>query len=297
MKRRIAIASILFTGGLSQLIALRAMPYTSSYLVLDRASTSSPVQDGRFWIGDRQVRVADYVEAASLAPFRHGLADACRQHPRPLEFALCVSDRMAALFAHGEPRTEFVAPTFDPAEDLVDHLSGRDGHCVTRAGIGATTLLANGMAARAVQLITPSGLGHNVMEVWDDRHGWLVIDPTYGDVAYLKPGGRQRVIERVIKAPSGANDIFLARSDAFQGKLIYPEPWLYTRVGTRWAPQPFRGLYAASGTASLRFVVGHWALIVGFFLSLLSASLVLLLRRPAPALTRVPPDDALPLPE
>lgn len=260
MNRRLALVMAL--AALSLALAARWVqrPYTTSFLIPDGAQTRQAVDATGFWIGPHRVNIADYTTAPSLQEFRKAFQTECDPQATPFEQAVCISSQMAARFAHGEPAHEFVAPAFDPAIDLLSHLGGEPGHCVTRAGLAATVLLSRGVAARALQLITRDGIGHNVFEVWTSDHGWVIVDPTYGHVTYRPRDGAAYQIETATKTPEGIEKSFLDRPGALSGLFIYPEPWLHTRIGTHWAPWPFRGTFIVGGPQGSRFVVTHWGL-------------------------------------
>lgn len=235
-------------------------PYTTSFLIPDRAATNQAIDETGFWIGPHRVNIPDYVAAPTLAEFRKAFQTECPTTASPFDQAVCISSQMAGRFAHGEPNNEFVAPGFDPALDLAAHLGGEPGHCVTRAGLAATVLLSRGVAARALQLITPDGVGHNVFEVWTADHGWVIVDPTYGHITYRPHAGAAYKLETATLTPKGIEASFLDKPGALNGLFIYPEPWLHTRIGTHWAPWPFRGTFVVGGPRGARFVATHWGL-------------------------------------
>jgi hypothetical protein len=135
--------------------------------------------------------------------------------------------------------------------------AGEPGHCLTRSAILATQLLSVGVPARVIQMMPRSGKGHTLVEVWDDRRGWTVVDPSTGGFV-SKPGARGSAAE-LLAAPDrlrwtsfdSASSAAEAQSAYFRGlltgDLFYPEPWLYLRQGAKVAPWPFRGHYARVG--------------------------------------------------
>jgi len=173
-------------------------------------------------------------------------------------------------FPMGNQKTEFFDREFDVAEAFHAHVErGEPGHCVARSGLLAAVLLSAGCPARVVQLYPPKGKGHNVVEVWEEDHGWVIIDPT--DLVYVQssplikstsPSSDISVQELVLRPIVAIEKDVLNRhrnyyfdpvSGVFQGSRVYPEPWLYLRVGQGEASWPFRG----------KFVViepGRWTL-------------------------------------
>src|SRR5262249_1624337 len=140
------------------------------------------------------------------------------------------------------------------------------GHCMNRVAIMAAELLAVGIPARVTQLLPIHGPGHNVVEVWDQAFGWVVVDPTYGTV--LGDGSRPAgaVVLRVAPdrvpwhtlaaAPGPKGTVEDVRRNGphtrlYKGRRFYPQPWLCLRVGPRSAGWPFRGAFARLGTGPL----------------------------------------------
>jgi hypothetical protein len=48
-------------------------------------------------------------------------------------------------------------------------------------------------------------------------------------------------------------DPYLLSSSVASGELVYPEPWLYTRIGPRFSFWPFRGKFIQVGMFRWRF--------------------------------------------
>ena len=114
----------------------------------------------------------------------------------------------------------------------------------------ATSLLSMGIPARIVQVLPLHSPGHNLVELWDSQHGWLLFDPHF-DSSYLLGDSFLSALQlsqvhgglRWRRPSSGQPD-----PNLFAGSTIhYPEPWLYTRVGERCARWPFRGCFAQAG--------------------------------------------------
>ena len=221
-----------------------------------------------------------YVGQPALAPFAALARSEC-PGSEPLKTAICLSNVMAIRFPHGRPSHELFDANFDPARALTRHLNGEPGHCVSRSGILATALLASGIPARVVQLYPPSGHvqeGHNAIEVYDPAQGgWIFFDPTYGGRLESQTGARSaaglvvaagalRWIPLAMPASyppqpfDGAVTFSGAPTPRFSGHIVYPEPWLYTRVGKKQAPAIFSGTFLSVGPRSLRLAWGHWLL-------------------------------------
>jgi Transglutaminase-like superfamily len=214
--------------------------------------------------------------------------------------ATCVSDVFARAFKHGNPTTEFLHAKYNPAAALAQHLNGAPGHCVTRSGLLTTALLSVGIPARQVQVVT-GDTGHNVLTVWDAESGWVSFDPSTGTV--FEEDGRLLSTRRAVASDRGAarqvalapmSGAYFATINALRQageapELLYPEPWLYTRVGERRAAWPFRGLFVHTGATQwsrgaaqgvLRWAI---ALLLG-----LSVLLAVRPRRPGQTLTAGP---------
>lgn len=229
----------------------------------------APPQPG-FHISSVHWPVDELETALSLEPFRESFRGVCHK-TRALDAAQCISDRMARQFQHGEPGEEFVASSFEPARHLRTHSGGTPGHCVNRSAILAAELLSVGFPARVVQLAPLNGNGgHNLVEVFDEERGWIMVDPTYGGLAgdANGPGAALALSgspERVVfyprgVAPSPFESIEVAEVEAIYravlpAAVVYPEPWLYLRVGERHAPWPFRGTYLQTGAST--FAIGR----------------------------------------
>jgi hypothetical protein len=265
-------------GGLLSLLGL--MDYSKGWLtrtsLADALEPPSPLA-----LGSLDWNPAGYAGHPSLKPF----VDLVQKHcPGEKSFAtvVCLSDLLAERFPHGLPSVELFSAGFDPVATMNNHLAGAPGHCVSRSGILTAALLAVGIPARMVQLV-PSYLdrndrrsGHNALEVWDKRMGWVFFDPTYGGTLQTAAGEQsaaallaargQFVWRQLGKIPAAVGHEVLDGQDAydgnptprFNGHLVYPEPWLYTRVGTKQAPGPFNGAFLVVGVPSLRLALGHW---------------------------------------
>jgi hypothetical protein len=242
-------------------VALKLLPYSSSLVTGTLPDKLAQRPNPDFWIGPIEVPVQTYASAAQLLPFRKEFERSCRG-TNGLAAAACVTRALSAAFPDGRPRDEFVAATFDPEKHLREHLAGEPGHCLTRSAILATQLLAVGIPARIAQLLPPDGRGHTLVEVWDEGTGWVLVDPTYGgalgtDRELASAASLLRSPEKTTWYGLGGSPTTLANhgrglppefvANAFRGHLIYPEPWLYLRLGPRSAPWPFRGRFVRVG--------------------------------------------------
>ena len=266
------------------------LPYRSAWLTHATEGEVAAAPTPNFRMGSIEWDVMRYAADPALEPFRSAFRNACGSE-QGLNAALCVSDAMARQFPHGSPSAEFTDRTFDPVAHLAHHMAGEPGHCMNRVAIMAAELLAVGVPARVTQLLPMHGPGHNVVEVWDASYGWVVVDPTYGTV--LGDGTKPASAFLLRRAPDHVPWHTLAAAPApkstvedgrrngpdtrlYKGRLFYPEPWLYLRVGPRTAIWPFRGAFARLGTSPLDFgrvllirlgTIGAFTLALGFLLA------------------------------
>jgi hypothetical protein len=248
--------------GLGTLSALAGIYYSnlshrSTWLATSSVAEALDPPRPNFRIGSLFWDVASYADEPRLEPFRKAFAESCGSR-RGLRAALCVSNTLARQFPHGTPPAEFIDRDFDPVAHLLRHIGGAPGHCMNRSAILASELLVAGIAARVVQILPKTGPGHTIVEVWDDEAGWVAVDPTYG--AVLGNGAGPSSAVGLTQSPQAARWFALLRAPAptslveatrrngpdrrlFDGQILYPEPWLYLRVGRKDAPWPFRGTF------------------------------------------------------
>jgi hypothetical protein len=267
-----------------QLLALRHFDYSKAWLA--RASLQEArIPRDPMALGDLHWDTARYQEAAALAPLRALVANHC-PGKSAVDTAECLSDLFARRFAHGVPSREFFDRQYSPAAELAEHLAGTPGHCVTRSGLLAAAMLSAGFPARVVQLLPSIGLGHNVAEVWDPSRGWVFVDPTYRVTSAGPPGASSAAA--ILGAPGEARwhsntnvrEAAALRADfevvyanlrrLLGGHLVYPDPWLYTRVGHRSAPAPFQGRFVIVGPPSFRLGIAQPLLHIGITLTVLA---------------------------
>jgi hypothetical protein len=220
--------------------------------VVDVRDTDTAPVNGAFRLGPVTWDMNAYALDPALEPLRVFFAEQCA--PRAgLDAARCVSDVFAARFQHGPPADEPFARAYDPVGDFRRHMAGEPGHCVTRSALISGILLASGIPARFVQFVHPNA-GHNLMEVWDRRHGWVFFDPTLGTVFSAKAGPRSAFQALVgadgeevrVATPAKSVEIYAGLRGP-EITLRYPEPWSYMRVGPRAATWPYRAVSVTVG--------------------------------------------------
>ena len=266
---------------LAQLLALRGLHYSKaslSFVTLQEAlQPADPLAlDGLRW----------YPEPYSLAPGLAPMRALVREHcPGLTGFALgmCVSNVFAQRFRNGQPSREFFDRQHDPVAVFRDHLAGEPGHCVTRSGMLAATLLAAGTPARVAQVVGGAdGFGHNVIEIWDPARGWRVMDPSFAGLP-VSTDGKTSAVELTLPPfprwqPEPAlhpvrgvdqQQAFLNYGEEHLrgARVVYPDPWLYTRVGRDSARFPFLGRFVLVGPRAMSLGIGQPLLQAGILLS------------------------------
>jgi len=258
-QRRAAIGGLIL-GVVAALVLglLVALPFTSSYIESIPSDEAQRAPSPDFRLGPLEWDVSRLAVSRAVEPFRRQFRSSCGNRSGS-GAAVCVSDAMARAFANGDPSTEFVDPGFEPVTHLRAHLAGRPGHCMNRSAILAAELLASGVPARVVQVFDSGLAGHTLVETWTEEERWQLFDPSFGRV--LRSGGRaasaldlvsgKTPVEwvEVGKRPSGVTT--RRPPEAWTGgTVVYPEPWLYLRIGRGSAPWPYRGRYVALMPAS-----------------------------------------------
>lgn len=253
-KMHVLLGSLFFGCFSASVVALGTLPYSTSWIDrVNDAEVLAPPKD-TFKAGLLTWDLNLYRQAPELRTFRDTFAS-CSELTG-LDAARCVADLIKVKSPRGDPHVEFVDDRFDPAVALRTHMEGAPGHCTSRSAMSATSLLALGVPARIVQVLPLVGKGHNLLEVWDAKHGWLIFDPLF-DSSYLLGDSFLSAVQlsqvagglRWRRPSEGQVD-----PNLFAGSTIsYPEPWLYTRVGERCAQWPFRGCFAQVGPAQFRY--------------------------------------------
>ncbi len=265
---RISLVTTVFflVALVGQLFVLRELPYSTARLSGVAMEAMKEVPSPNFAAGDISWRVSEFATSPDLEPFRRSFESTC-QGLQPVQAALCVSDRMASQFPHGDPPSEFVDAVFDPLTHLQIHSQGRSGHCVTRSSIMAAELLAVGIPARLVQLSPLDGSGgHNLVEVYQEDLGWVMVDPTYGGLVG-DASGPKSVLEMVGRPDAvrwfqrgmmpepfqlTTAEIEELYRPLLRAAVVYPEPWLYLREGRKVAHWPYRGAYVHTGPGAFK---------------------------------------------
>lgn len=212
----------------------------------------------------------DYVQAPSLAAYREHFRESCSEAVTAASAARCINDLLNSRFPHAVPRSEMFNRDYEPAPALAAHLNGAPGHCTTRSALLATMMLANGFAARVVQVQVPELGGHTLVEWWEDGR-WHAIDPSYGvilgadsnpqSVSELLGHEQVQALEQ-LRSPTPIESFASAPYPYFKhrngARVLYPEPWLYTREGPHAAPPPFRSFTRVEGAPAWAFGVQNW---------------------------------------
>lgn len=297
----------------AQLVVLARLDYSTSRLEWAplRDTSISPTRAAS--IGALRWDYRTYRTAPQLEPLRAYYRSTCNGKVG-VAAALALTQRLASESPFGEQRHEFLANRFNPAAELAAMSHGGTSHCVNRSAIVSAILLSVGIPARVVQLIPEKGPGHNVVEVWDEQ-GWLLVDPSTGGLitdgrgpcsaaqAILSPE-RVNLVPKVRSAMGARASAEMYRTHGFfEGQIVYPEPWLYTRVGPRVAIWPFRGAFAVAGARHWLYGPAQTSLQVGsgacVLVMLLLPFLAAPLRRAPAKLRRIAqvlrePDDPAP---
>lgn len=242
------------------LLALKSLPYSTasiSHFSIEEASRQ-PNSAQNFSVGDIKWNVEQYRTAPELDSFRSFFEINCKGL-KGLDASICLSDKFLKAIPFGEPETEMYMSNYSPAEDLEKHLKGLPGHCVTYSALTATTLLSVGIPARVTQIIPGSTNGHNVIEVWDEKNGWILFDALSGSavsddkhlVSAFESLETSKTLHRVRAENKEDSNGYLKEyykdETVFSGAIIYPEPYLYTRVGEKQSLPFFRGKFAGFG--------------------------------------------------
>jgi hypothetical protein len=271
-----------------QLWLLRRLPYSKAWLVaVDRQGAAAPREPlslgGLHW-EPTLYAAAPNLEASRLLVHEHcaGLA--------AFDTGRCLANFFAERFPHGPPQQEFFDKYYEPGTDLASHVAGAPGHCVTRSALVATALLAAGFPARVVQIAAADGRdGHNVLEVWEPSMGWQLLDPSFGgsiqDLESRRLGAaaiatghfrwhRDPAFRAVVGADQNVAPRVYDNVRLLNANIVYPAPWLYTRVGDSRAPFPMQARFVVVGPRTLRLGIGQSVLQVGILLNVCAAALL-----------------------
>jgi len=265
-----------FALALCVLTVAKSLPYASS-LVSSTDINATAIDPGRgFSIGSVRFDVEQFSSAPLLAPFRRYFIARCGGHAGA-GAAMCLAEAFDRAFPAGIPKHEFLERHFDPVANFEAHLSGEPGHCLSRSGMLAATLLSVGIPARVVSFTPRSGWGgHTLVEVWTGAD-WVVVDPTeVGFVGSIGPSSAARMKHtpgslRLFNADGTVRqDHYLLSASVERGELVYPEPWLYTRTGPKFSFWPFRGKFIQVGMYSWRFSTPLVLCRIAFVISILA---------------------------
>lgn len=310
MKRIIGLVACA-CASFASLWALKALPYSSIEFESIATAHEPPAKTGSFDLGTLHWEASTYTRSPALEPLRVFFRQTCGAKAGT-DAVLCVSNAFADAFAHGDPKHETFEAHYDPVADLRDHMAHEPGHCVTRSSLLSAILLSVGVPARMVQLVTPTGNGHNLIEVFDSAsRTWVLFDPSVG--GFLHVQGKAATADVVTLQPESvrvgdhgrAPEHGIVKDRAYSELLVpgvlalYPEPWLYTRVGERLATRPFRARFVRLGEptwqhgptqTALRAVAVGFGLLGAWFVWSLLASRLRRVRFPAPAWAIRPSD-------
>lgn len=247
-------------GAFVQAIWLWRLPYTTSelyHLPLSSAQQSQIAPDV-FRLGGLTWNMDLYKEDEKLKSFREFFKKNCGDQ-KGLAAATCLSDIILGKVPFGAPGKEIMDQTYSPRQAFESHMSGAPGHCVTYAGLSSMVLLASGIPARMIQIVPAKKSGHNVIEVWDAQHGWVIFDPL-NKIVMVRNGKPVSAIEaltypnelRVVKTggdgeKKGYLNDYYQGALPFDGAIVYPEPWLYTRTGEHVDRWLYRGQFMTLG--------------------------------------------------
>ena len=265
MKNSLQIVLILFLSALIgvQLYILKVMHFTTSSIswhsVEEGKTEKKPSPN--FKIGNLTFDVEAYSEAKELEPFRQYFEKTCKGL-KGIKAASCLSESFVEKVPFGSPSDELFFSSYSPVISFKEHLDGKPGHCVSYSGMEATTLLSVGIPARMVQVLSEAKTGHNIIEVFDEKEGWVIFDPL-SDLLLSKDGKPLSALEMIesgasfTKVEAGQDNVtkgylteYYDGPTPFDKAITYPEPWLYTRVGAKQS-MIFRGSFVAFGR-------GYW---------------------------------------
>lgn len=262
--RYVLLVGLLIGLIVAQCLALRSFNYAASQVEHLDVRKAMLAPQSQFRDGELFLDLEAYRSSPQLEEFRTFFRQNCGSK-KGTEAALALANRLRISSEFGPDRDEFLMPTHDPAANLKTVLGGATSHCVSRSALVVTSLLSMGIPARVVQLVPNDGKGHNVAEVWADGR-WILVDPSYGGLIATTRGPCSAA--EALLTPYAVTFISIVPPASraqpplqhyaehgprfFKDRIVYPEPWLYTRVGRRVAPWPFRGRFTIVGS-------GGWA--------------------------------------
>ena len=261
-----------------QLVVLRYLDYSTSYVswlnVKPGDKMGKPTPD--FSLGGFKWEVKKYETAKSLATLRNYFREKCGQK-KGIEAASCVSLDLIEIIPKGTPKREIFNSNYSPERAFEKHLEGEQGYCTNYAGISAAMLLSAGVPARFLQIRANDGIGgHNIIEIWDRKYGWVLFDP-FNNGLIEKDGKPLSAVEahfaekvdRVDAEEPGVRRGHLPdyydKENRLRSALVYPEPWLYTRVGSKYMPL-VRGSFVGFGEGYFKYSLAQNLLRIGIVL-------------------------------
>ncbi|QQS39769.1 MAG: transglutaminase domain-containing protein [Acidobacteriota bacterium] len=278
MRKHLIIAFVSLTFLLAQLALLRYLDYSTAYVswieIKKGEELGKPTPD--FSVGAIRWHVLDYQRSPKLEPLRSFFRERCGEK-RGIEAASCVSLQLIGIIPKGSPKREIFDTDYSPTEAFQKHLEGEQGFCTNYAGMTSAMLLSVGIPTRFMQIRAQDGIGgHNVVEVWDESHGWVLFDPFNNGV--IEKNGKklsateahfEESVERVDASEPGKKrghlPEYFDNDNRLRSSLVYPEPWLYTRVGQKEMPW-FRGTFVGFGDGYFQFSLAQNLLRVGILI-------------------------------
>lgn len=265
------------------LSVLKWLPYStasiSHFPIENRTRELNPTPN--FRVGNIEWNVERYRTAPELESFRRFFEINCKGL-KGLDASVCLSDKLIKTIPFGEPETEMYLSNYSPSQDLEQHLKGLPGHCVTYSSLTATTLLSVGIPARVVQIIPGAEGGHNIIEVWDEKNGWFLFDALSGSsvsdgrnlVSALESLETGKMLHRVRAENRDDSNGYLKEyynnEAIFSGAVVYPDPYLYTRVGEKQCLPIFRGKFVSFGKNFYFLGTAQTILLIGIIISCLA---------------------------
>jgi hypothetical protein len=276
---------LLIAGIAAQLYALRELKNSTSWITwVDGDEVAAAASDPDPEIGGIRWPAVWYASAGEMEPFRRFFNEHCGGL-RGIAAASCVSNQLIERVPFGEPSTELFQPGYSPVVNFHEHLAGKPGHCVSYSAITANVLLSAGIPARMIQTLPKTKYGHTIIEVWDDQHGWAVLDPlsdsliTDGEkpisaiAAHRLGGSVTRVKADLTKPNNGHLNDYFKGDNPFAGTVFVLEPWIHARAGEKQMPV-VRGSFLAFGEWDPGYGLYQKLLFAGILISLLAGAVI-----------------------
>ncbi len=275
MRNPIIIAAAAVLLIVAQLAVLRYLDYSTAYVSWIEFSPGDRTEDPGpgFSVGDLRWDMDKYREAPQLEKLREFFREKCGTK-KGVAAASCVSVELIRMIPKGTPKREIFDSDYSPGKAFQKHLEGEQGFCTNYAGISSAMLLSVGVPARFIQIRAKDGYGgHNIIEIWDEKYGWVLFDPFNNGL--IEENGeplsaiRAHFAERVQRVDAsergekrGHLTDYYDKVNRLRTTLVYPEPWLYTRTGNKQLPV-VRGSYVGFGDGYFRYSLAQNLLRVG----------------------------------